>query len=95
MISTNKIRAFVSGLFLSALLATTLISAPSASAASRRTVCGSSLYVRDAPAGIVLGTLYRGQTMYVDQYSPSGNYAHGFAYGYVNKWGWVLNGHFC
>jgi hypothetical protein len=95
MISTNKIRASVSGLFLSALLATTLISTPSASAGTRRDICATSLYVRDAPAGVVQGTLYRGQSMYVDQYSPSGSYAHGFAYGYVNKWGWVLNGYFC
>lgn len=94
MVSTNKIRTFVSGLFLAALLATTFISVPSASA-SRLTVCAQSLYVRDAPAGIVRGTLYYGQTMEVDGYSSSGTYAHGFAYGYVNKWGWVLNGHFC
>ncbi len=95
MFLTNKFRAILSGVFLSAMLATTLISAPSASAASRRTICAQSLYVRDNPAGIVIGTLYYGQSMYVDGYSSSGTYAHGFAYGYVNKWGWVLNGHFC
>ena len=95
MISTNKIRAFVSGLFLSALLATTLISVPAASAATRRVVCAEYLYVRDKPAGIVIGALKYGQSIDVDKYSPSGSWAHGFAYGIVNKPGWVLNGYFC
>jgi hypothetical protein len=94
MFSTNKIRTFVSGLFLAALLATTFTSVPSASA-TRRTVCAQNLYVRAEPAGIVIGTLYYGQSMEVDRYSSSGTYAHGFAYGYVNKWGWSLNGYFC
>jgi hypothetical protein len=50
--------------------------------------------VRSQPgAGSILGTLYTNQSMEVDQTwrSPSGVwYAHGFAYGYVNNWGWSL-----
>lgn len=64
-------------------------------ASTRLTVCAQDLYVRDAPAGIFIGTLYQGQTMEVTKYSPSGEWAYGFAYGHVNKWGWVQNGWFC
>jgi hypothetical protein len=64
-------------------------------AGTRRTVCATDLYVRDAPQGIFIGTLYKGQTMEVTEYSPSGAWAYGFAYGNVNKWGWVQNGWFC
>lgn len=64
-------------------------------AATRRTVCAQTLYVRDAPAGIFIGTLYYGQSIDVTKYSPSGDWAYGFAYGNVNKWGWVQNGWFC
>ncbi|QSQ26122.1 hypothetical protein JY651_14840 [Pyxidicoccus parkwayensis] len=64
-------------------------------ASTRLTVCAQDLYVRDAPAGIFIGTLYQGQTMEVTEYSPSGQWAYGFAYGHVNKWGWVQNGWFC
>ncbi|WP_233261436.1 hypothetical protein [Vitiosangium sp. GDMCC 1.1324] len=66
-----------------------------ATAGTRLTVCAQSLYVRDAPAGIVIGTLYYGQTMDVQSYSPSGQWAYGFAYGQANKHGWVQNGWFC
>ncbi len=64
-------------------------------AGTRLTVCAQDLYVRDSPAGIFIGTLYYGQTMEVTKYSPSGEWAYGFAYGHVNKWGWVQNGWFC
>ena len=62
---------------------------------TRRTVCATDLYVRDSPQGIFIGTLYKGQTLEVTDYSPSGAWAYGFAYGNVNKWGWVQNGWFC
>jgi len=64
-------------------------------AGTRRTVCAQDLYVRDAPQGIFIGTLFYGQSMEVTKYSPSGEWAYGFAYGNVNKWGWVQNGWFC
>lgn len=71
------------------------VKARPAHAATRRTVCAQDLYVRDAPAGILIGTLYNGQSMNVERYSPSGQWAYGFAYGHVNKYGWVQNGYFC
>lgn len=64
-------------------------------ASTRLTVCAQDLYVRDAPQGVFIGTLFYGQTMEVTKYSPSGEWAYGFAYGNVNKWGWVQNGWFC
>lgn len=62
---------------------------------SRRTVCADSLYVRDSPAGQVIGTLLRGESIDVDEYSPSGQWAHGMAYGHVNTHGWVESAYLC
>lgn len=73
----------------------TALQAPPARAAVRRTVCAQNLYVRDSPMGIVIGTLYSGQSINVERYSPSGEWAYGFAYGEANKYGWVQNGWFC
>ncbi|MFP2930698.1 hypothetical protein ACLESO_36975 [Pyxidicoccus sp. 3LG] len=80
---------------LCALGAWQVLEVKPAYADTRLTVCAVDLYVRDAPAGIFIGTLYKGQTMLVTRYSPSGDWAYGFAYGNVNKWGWVQNGWFC
>lgn len=59
----------------------------------RETVCADSLYVRTDPGGAFLGTLYRPQTFAVEQ--VSGGWAYGFAYGNVNRHGWVQDGWFC
>ena len=59
----------------------------------RETVCADSLYVRTEPGGAFLGTLYRPQTFDVQR--VSGGWAYGFAYGNVNRHGWVLDGWFC
>lgn len=59
----------------------------------RETVCADSLYVRTEPGGAFLGTLYRPQTFYVER--VSGDWAYGFAYGDVNRHGWVQDGWFC
>jgi hypothetical protein len=64
-------------------------------ALTRRTVCARDLYVREGPAGIIIGTLFYGQTFDVDHYSPSGGWVYGYAWGSCNKWGWVQNGWFC
>jgi hypothetical protein len=60
----------------------------------RETVCASSLFVRTTPGGAWMGTLYQGQTFLVEGPSSDG-YIYGFAYGYVNRHGWVQNGWFC
>lgn len=59
----------------------------------RETVCADSLYVRTDPQGAWLGTLYRPETFAVER--VSGDWTYGFAYGNVNRHGWVQNGWFC
>jgi hypothetical protein len=59
----------------------------------RETVCADSLYVRTDPGGAFLGTLYHPQTFDVDR--VSGGWVYGFAYGNVNRHGWVQDGWFC
>ncbi|MFV2114059.1 hypothetical protein ACFHW0_17200 [Micromonospora sp. LOL_025] len=88
---------------LGALLATVcavLALTPSAGHAAngtigqRETVCAEDLFVRTAPVGAWMGTLYRGQTFLVEG-PRSGGYVYGFAYGNVNRRGWVQDGWFC
>lgn len=60
----------------------------------RETVCAQDLFVRvTAPHGAWMGTLYRGQTFLVEQ--GGGDWVYGFAYGDINRRGWVQNGWFC
>ncbi|MEV0272312.1 hypothetical protein AB0H43_26345 [Hamadaea sp. NPDC050747] len=60
----------------------------------RETVCAQTLYVRTDPGGAWMGTLYSGQTFLVEG-PRSGGYIYGFAYGYINRHGWVQDGWFC
>jgi hypothetical protein len=60
----------------------------------RETVCASDLFVRTEPNGAWMGTLYQGQTFLVKG-PRSGGYLYGFAYGHVNRHGWVQDGWFC
>ncbi|MBV1852733.1 hypothetical protein [Catellatospora tritici] len=60
----------------------------------RETVCAQSLFVRTDPGGAWMGTLYQGETFTV-QGPRSGGYIYGFAYGHVNRHGWVQDGWFC
>ena len=73
---------------------------PSAEAANgrigvRETVCADSLYFRVAPHdGAFDGQLHYPQTFLVE--GPKvGNYIYGFAYGDINRRGWVQDGWFC
>ncbi|WP_461007997.1 hypothetical protein [Streptomyces capparidis] len=59
----------------------------------RETVCADSLYVRTEPGGAWMGTLHHPQTFLVER--VSGGWAYGFAYGDVNRHGWVQDGWFC
>lgn len=85
---------------LAATVAAALLTAPAAAAADngtigvRETVCAESLFVRTQPNGAWMGTLYRGQTFLVEG-PRSGGYVYGFAYGHVNRRGWVQDGWFC
>ncbi|MGQ5261204.1 hypothetical protein ACTWLT_10650 [Micromonospora sp. ZYX-F-536] len=60
----------------------------------RETVCASDLFVRTQPNGAWMGTLYQGQTFLVEG-PRSGGYIYGFAYGHINRRGWVQDGWFC
>ncbi|ASW58075.1 hypothetical protein CIK06_27875 [Plantactinospora sp. KBS50] len=60
----------------------------------RETVCAESLFVRTEPVGAWMGTLYTGQTFLVKG-PKSGGYVYGFAYGHINRNGWVQDGWFC
>ncbi|MFI6263758.1 hypothetical protein [Micromonospora sp. NPDC051006] len=60
----------------------------------RETVCAADLFVRTEPNGAWMGTLYRGQTFLVEG-PRSGGYVYGFAYGHINRRGWVQDGWFC
>lgn len=59
----------------------------------RETVCANDLYVRTAPGGAWMGTLYKGQTFLVE--NKQSGWAYGFAYGDINRHGWVQDGWFC
>lgn len=59
----------------------------------RETVCAQDLYVRTEPLGAWTGTLFQGQTFLVEQ--VNGSWVYGFAYGDINRHGWVQNGWFC
>lgn len=93
----TRTRTFTA-LLLALAGATALPAGPAAAADGRagvrETVCAQDLYVRTtAPHGAWMGTLYRGQTFLVEQ--AGGDWVHGFAYGDINRRGWVQNGWFC
>ncbi|MFD3920513.1 hypothetical protein [Streptomyces sp. NPDC058595] len=68
--------------------------AANGTAGQRETVCAQDLAVRvTAPHGAWMGTLYRGQTFLVEE--AGGEWVYGFAYGDINRRGWVQNGWFC
>jgi hypothetical protein len=75
----------------------TTVAAPLASAATNgvHEVCAQSLYVRNAPAGVVIGTLYKGDNFNETRADASGEWLYGHAYGNVHADGWVENGWFC
>ena len=60
----------------------------------REAVCAQDLFVRTTPNGAWMGTLYQGQTFLVEG-PRSGGYVYGFAYGHINRRGWVQDGWFC
>ncbi|MEU6405778.1 hypothetical protein [Streptomyces sp. NPDC046985] len=59
----------------------------------RETVCAQDLFVRTDPGGAWTGTLSKGQTFLVE--SKQSGWAYGFAYGDINRHGWVQDGWFC
>lgn len=75
--------------------AAVLAAAPAASAGTVHEICAQDLYVRTQPAGVIVGTLYRGDHFELSRYSPSGDWAEGYAMGHVDQRGWIQAGWFC
>ncbi len=92
----NHARAAIVAAACSILLLATAVpaSAANGTVGVRETVCADSLFVRTTAGGAWMGTLYQGQTFLVEGPSSDG-YIYGFAYGYINRHGWVQNGWFC
>jgi hypothetical protein len=72
-----------------------IVATPVASAGTVHEICAQDLYVRTQPAGVIVGTLYRGDHFELSRYSPSGDWAEGYAMGHVNQRGWIQAGWFC
>ncbi|MEU5565160.1 hypothetical protein [Micromonospora musae] len=79
---------------LAASAAATPAQAANGTIGERETVCAVDLFVRTQPNGAWMGTLYQGQTFLVEG-PRSGGYVYGFAYGHINRRGWVQDGWFC
>jgi hypothetical protein len=94
MLRTASISATAAVLAASALLAFAgPASAANGTVGVRETVCAQDLYVRTEPVGAWMGTLSQGQTFLVEE--VDGSWVYGFAYGDINRHGWVQNGWFC
>jgi len=85
---------------IAAAVAALVVAVPAGASAAngtigvRETVCASDLFVRTDPGGAWMGTLTSGQTFLVEG-PRSGGYIYGFAYGHINRHGWVQDGWFC
>jgi hypothetical protein len=80
------------------LSATATAAAPALAAdhpTGMREVCAKSTYVRHTPNLVMIGTLFKDQKIKVTRYDTSGKHAFGFAYGHVNKRGWVKSADLC
>ena len=76
------------------ILAPTAASAANGRIGVRETVCAQDLFVRTSPGGAWMGTLHNPETFLVEG-PRSGGYIYGFAYGHINRHGWVQDGWFC
>jgi hypothetical protein len=82
------------------LLVAATLAAPAVSAAATdkpvtRTVCADSTYVRHTPNLTMIGTLFEHQKIKVTRYDRSHKHAYGYAYGHVDKYGWVKTADLC
>lgn len=90
---TARAVAAVGALTAGLLMAAYPAQAANGTIGQRETVCAQDLYVRTDPGGAWTGTLYKGQTFTVE--SKQSGWAYGFAYGDINRHGWVQDGWFC
>lgn len=95
----SAIRAITAATVAAGIGATLLVCAgtaqadPGGTVGVRETVCAQTLDLRTAPLGPWQGTLTKGQTFLVKQLD--GDWDYGFAYGDINRDGWVQAGWFC
>jgi uncharacterized protein YaiE (UPF0345 family) len=83
---------------LATLVACVALAAPAralADSGDRVKVCAASLDVTTEPNQDWMGSLDRGETFLVRNHSDSGKYAYGFAYGHINRDGWVETSGLC
>jgi hypothetical protein len=73
------------------------VAAPAAADAKTivRKVCADSAYVKRSPGFVVIGTLFEHQKIKVTRYDKHHRHAYGFAYGHVDKHGWVATRDLC
>ncbi|GAA2993389.1 hypothetical protein [Streptomyces fulvorobeus] len=94
MTRTSRLAAPALALAAITVMTVSPAAADNGTVGQRETVCAQDLFVRvTAPHGAWMGTLYRGQTFLVEQ--GGGDWVYGFAYGDINRRGWVQNGWFC
>ncbi len=94
MTRTSRLATLALAAAATIAVATSPATAANGTVGERETVCANDLFVRvTAPHGAWLGTLTRGQTFLVEQ--AGGDWVYGFAYGDINRRGWVQNGWFC
>ena len=89
----RRTAAVTAAMSAAVLLGTGSALAANGTIGERETVCANDLYVRTAPLGAWMGTLYKGQTFLVE--SKQADWVYGFAYGDINRHGWVQDGWFC
>jgi ABC-type sugar transport system substrate-binding protein len=94
MVNPTRLAAAALAAALAVTALPTAAHAANGTIGQRETVCATDLFVRTDPNGAWMGTLYRGQTFLVEG-PRSGGYVYGFAYGHVNRHGWVQDGWFC
>ncbi|MER8013898.1 hypothetical protein ACIQ7S_13220 [Streptomyces griseoluteus] len=90
---TVRAAAFAAAVGAVLLLGSSPARAADGTVGTRETVCAQDLFVRTEPVGAWMGTLYKGQTFLVE--SKRSGWAYGFAYGDINRRGWVQDGWFC
>ena len=88
---STRILAGIGALALSGVMVTGSATA-SQPADERRAVCIDTT-VHDVDSGTYLGKLFPNDTIHIDTYTEY--WAHGFAYGNVNKYGRVLRANLC
>ncbi|MFG3200083.1 hypothetical protein ACGFYT_28595 [Streptomyces sp. NPDC048208] len=90
---TVRFAALVAAVGAVLLLGSAPAQAANGTVGTRETVCAQDLFVRTEPLGAWMGTLSKGQTFLVE--SKQSGWAYGFAYGDINRRGWVQDGWFC